>query len=52
MADILRILGISIYVLTSVIDRFFHPIPDGLYIILAVIAIICLFAGMIIKKKK
>lgn len=52
MADILRIIGIVLYVLTSVVDKFIYSIPDGLYIPLSIIGIACLIVGTFMNIKK
>ena len=45
-------LGILLYVVLSIIDRFFYKIPDYVYIPLAILGIAIIIVGFIIGKKK
>lgn len=45
-------IGILLYVVLSLIDRFFYQIQDHIYIPLAILAIIIIIAGFVIDKKK
>lgn len=45
-------IGILLYVILSVIDRFFYEIPDHIYIPLAVLGIVIIIAGFVIDKKR
>ena len=44
-------LGILLYVVLSLIDRFFHKIPDYIYIPLMVLGIVIIIVGFVIDKK-
>ena len=45
-------IGILLYVVLSLIDRFFYQIPDYIYIPLAILGIGIIIAGFVIDKKK
>ena len=45
-------IGILLYVIVSLIDRFFYQIPDFIYIPLAILGIVIIIAGFLIDKKK
>ena len=45
-------IGILLYVVLSLIDRFFYQIPDYIYIPLAILGIGIIIAGLVIDKKK
>lgn len=45
-------IGILLYVVLSVVDRFFYKIPDYVYIPLAILGIVIIIVGFIIDKKK
>ena len=45
-------LGILLYVVLSLIDRFFYKIPDYIYIPLMVLGIVIIIVGFVIDKKK
>ena len=45
-------IGILLYVVLSLTDRFFYEIPDYIYIPLAVLGIVIIIAGFVIDKKK
>ena len=45
-------LGILLYVVLSIIDKFFYKIPDYVYIPLAILGIAIIIVGFIIGKKK
>ena len=45
-------LGILLYVVLSIIDRFFYKISDYVYIPLAILGIAIIIVGFIIGKKK
>ena len=49
--DLLRIIGILIYVVLTIIDRFCFNIVDYIYIPIALIGIIFIIVGIIINKK-
>ena len=44
-------LGILLYVVLSLIDRFFYKIPDYIYIPLMVLGILIIIVGFVIDKK-
>ena len=44
-------LGILLYVVLSLIDRFFYKIPDYVYIPLMVLGIVIIIVGFVIDKK-
>ena len=44
-------LGILLYVVLSLIDRFFYMIPDYIYIPLMVLGIVIIIVGFVIDKK-
>ena len=44
-------LGILLYVVLSLIDRFFYKIPDCIYIPLMVLGIVIVIVGFVIDKK-
>ena len=44
-------LGILLYVVLSLIDRFFYKIPDYIYIPLMVLGIVIIIVGFVIDKK-
>ena len=44
--------GILLYVLVSVVDRFFYKLPNFVYIPLAVLGIVIIVAGFIIDKNR
>lgn len=50
-STILRIIGILMYIILSVVDRFIYKIPDYVYIPLAILGIILIIIGFIIEKK-
>ena len=43
-------LGILLYVVLSLIDRFFYKIPDYIYIPLMVLGIVIIIVGFVIDK--
>ena len=45
-------LGILLYVILSIIDRFLYKIPDCIYIPLAILGIAIVIVGFVIDKKK
>ena len=45
-------IGILLYVVLSLIDRFFYQIPDYIYIPFAILGIGIIIAGFVIDKKK
>lgn len=45
-------IGIMIYVILSVVDRFIYEIPDYIYIPIAVIGIIIIIIGFVKDKSK
>ena len=45
-------IGIILYVVLSLIDRFFYKIPDYIYIPLAILGVVIIIAGFVIDKKK
>ena len=44
-------LGILLYVVLSLIDRFFYKTPDYIYIPLMVLGIVIIIVGFVIDKK-
>ena len=44
-------IGILLYVVLSLIDRFFYKIPDYIYIPLMVLGIVIIIVGFVIYKK-
>lgn len=44
-------IGILLYVVLSLIDRFFYKIPDYIYIPLMVLGIVIIIVGFVIDKK-
>lgn len=51
MASKLMILGIAIYFVQMIVNRFFYKIPEPVYMGLMVVACICMIAGMIANKR-
>lgn len=49
--NILVSVGIIIYVVSSIIDRFFYKIPDYVYIPIAILGILIIIVGFIKAKK-
>ena len=45
-------IGILLYVVLSSIDRFFYPIPDYIYIPLAIFGIAIIIVGFVMDKKR
>ena len=45
-------IGILLYVVLSLVDRFFYQIPDYIYILLAILGIVIIIAGFVVDKKK
>ena len=45
-------IGILLYVVLSLIDRFIYKIPDYIYIPLAIFEIVIIIVGFVIDKKK
>ena len=45
-------IGILLYVVLSLIDRFLYQIPDYIYIPLAILGIVIVIAGFVIDKKE
>lgn len=45
-------IGILLYVVLSLVDRFFYQIPDYIYIPLAILGIVIIIAGFVVDKKK
>ena len=45
-------IGILLYVVLSLVDRFFYQIPDYVYIPLAILGIVIITAGFVFDKKK
>ena len=48
--NILIIIGIVLGGVTIITDRFIKPLPNGLAIVLYIIAVILIIAGMIVKR--
>ena len=48
--NILIIMGIVLVGGTNITDRFIKPLPNGLAIVLYIIAVILIIAGMIVNK--
>lgn len=48
---ILRMIGILMYIILSVVDRFIYQIPDFVYIPLAILGIVLIIIGFIAEKK-
>ena len=46
------IVGMLIYLVTSIINRFFVAIPDAVYIPLAVVGIVLMITGISLGKKQ
>ena len=46
------IVGMLIYLVTSIVNRFFVAIPDAVYIPLAVVGIVLMIAGISLGKKQ
>ena len=44
-------LGILLYIVLSLIDRFFYKIPDYIYIPLMILGIVIIIVGFVIDKK-
>ena len=44
-------LGVLLYVVLSLIDRFFYKIPDYIYIPLMALGIVIIIVGFVIDKK-
>lgn len=49
--EILRILGFGIYMIFSIVNRFITPIPDVVFIPIAVVSIGLIIAGLVVGKK-
>ena len=45
-------IGILLYVVLSLIDRFFYKIPDYIYIPLAILGIVIIIVGFVKDKNK
>ena len=45
-------IGILLYVVLSLIDRFFYKIADYIYIPLTILGIVIIIVGFVIDKKK
>ena len=45
-------IGILLYVVLSLVDRFFYQIPDYIYIPLAILGIVIIIAGFVVDIKK
>ena len=45
-------IGILLYVVLSLIDRFIYKIPDYIYIPLAILGIVIIIVGFVIDKNK
>ena len=45
-------IGILLYVVLSLIDRFLYQIPDYIYIPLAILGIVIIIVGFVMGKKK
>ena len=45
-------IGILLYVVLSLTDRFFYNIPDYIYIPSAIVGIVIIIVGFIVDKKK
>lgn len=45
-------IGILLYVVLSLIDKFFYKIPDYIYIPLAILGIVIIIAGFVIDNNK
>ena len=45
-------IGIILYIVLSSVDRFFCPIPDYVYIPLAILGIAFVIAGFVISRRK
>ncbi len=50
--DLLKCIGILIYVILSFTDKLFCPVPDGVYILVALAGALCLIIGFVQEKKK
>lgn len=48
---ILRMIGILMYIILSVVDRFIYQIPDFVYIPLAILGIVLIIIGFIAEMK-
>lgn len=49
---ILTILGIGIYVIYSLINRFVYEIPDGIALPIVIITMVMIVAGALIQQRK
>lgn len=45
-------IGILLYVVLSLVDRFFYQIPDYIYIPLAILGIVIIIVGFVKDKNK
>lgn len=43
-------IGIILYVILSIIDRFIYEIPNHIYIPLAILGIVIILAGIVVNK--
>ena len=50
-SNIFKIIGLIIYVVLTIIDRFFVNIKDVIYIPIAIVGLILLVVGIVIDKK-
>ena len=48
---ILRMIGILMYIILSLVDRFIYKIPNFVYIPLAILGIVLIIVGFIAEKK-
>lgn len=52
LKDLLEIIGISIYIILSIIDKFIYKVPNFFYIVMGIISIIIILLGTVVGKKK
>ncbi len=50
--DILKCIGILIYVILTFTDKLFYAVPDGVYVTAALIGAACLIMGFVQEGKK
>ena len=50
--NLLIILGMLLYLITSIVNRFIVVIPDGIYIPAMIIGIIATICGIFLENKK
>ncbi len=49
--DLLKCIGILIYVILTFTDKLFYAVPDGVYIAAALVGAACLIFGFVLEKK-